>query len=183
MLSRGPRNSTSIASLGGEGWDAVGGVEYAADLFDARDHRTAWLGRLAAICEEARRAPGGARSRRSPACRRSERQQLLAEWGDGRGRDAAPEALLIDAFAAQVARRADAVALALEGAALSYGELFRRGGRLARRLAARGVGPEAPVALCAERALELDGRRCWASCWPAGSTCRSIRPIRRRGSS
>ena len=38
---------------------------------------------------------------------------------------------------------------------LSYGELDARANRLARALARAGVGPDAPVAVCLERSLDL----------------------------
>ncbi len=54
-------------------------------------------------------------------------------------------------IAAQVERTPDAPALAHGGRTLGYRELWDRAGRLARRLRASGVGPEARVGVCAER--------------------------------
>jgi amino acid adenylation domain-containing protein len=48
-----------------------------------------------------------------------------------------------------------AVALIADGGEVTRGELERRANRLARRLAALGVGPERRVALCLERGVEL----------------------------
>ncbi|MCY1036434.1 amino acid adenylation domain-containing protein [Corallococcus sp. BB11-1] len=48
----------------------------------------------------------------------------------------------------------DAVALRFEGGALSYAQLNRRANRLARRLQALGVGPDAPVAIQVDRTPE-----------------------------
>src|SRR6185369_16432566 len=87
----------------------------------------------------------------------AERQQLLREWSD-----AAPVAggatPVHELFAAQAARRPDAVAL-VSGVSghqvLTYGELARRSSRMARRLAALWVGPGMLVGLCAERSPEL----------------------------
>ncbi|HEY8932517.1 MAG TPA: amino acid adenylation domain-containing protein [Rariglobus sp.] len=53
------------------------------------------------------------------------------------------------------AERPEAPALLLSGEAMSYGELDRRSNQLARFLRARGVGPNVPVAICAERSVEL----------------------------
>jgi amino acid adenylation domain-containing protein len=83
----------------------------------------------------------------------AERHQLLVEW------NGSPERFevgcLHDGFAAQAGRRPDAVAVTWQDEALSYGELARRSGRLARRLRELGVGPEVVVALCLERGPEL----------------------------
>jgi amino acid adenylation domain-containing protein/non-ribosomal peptide synthase protein (TIGR01720 family) len=84
----------------------------------------------------------------------AERQQLLHEWSD-----AAPvaggAAPVHELFAAQAARRPDAVALVSGHQVLTHGELARRSNRMARRLAELGVGPGMLVGLCAERSPEL----------------------------
>jgi non-ribosomal peptide synthetase component F len=58
-------------------------------------------------------------------------------------------------FEAQVERTPDAVALRFEDQSLSYAELNRQANRLAHHLIALGVGPDARVAICAERSLEM----------------------------
>ncbi|HEU4535565.1 MAG TPA: AMP-binding protein, partial [Polyangiaceae bacterium] len=64
-------------------------------------------------------------------------------------------ATLAEAFEAQARLRPDAVALRSEGeGALSYRELDARAERLARRLRAAGVGPEARVAVMVARPVE-----------------------------
>jgi amino acid adenylation domain-containing protein/non-ribosomal peptide synthase protein (TIGR01720 family) len=55
----------------------------------------------------------------------------------------------------QAGRSPQAVALAFENEALSYGELDRRANHLARRLQALGCGPESRVGVLLERSLEL----------------------------
>ncbi|MFJ4526692.1 amino acid adenylation domain-containing protein [Streptomyces sp. NPDC088810] len=59
------------------------------------------------------------------------------------------------AFAAQVLRSPDGVAVRCAGRELSYRELDERANRLAHRLVGSGVGPEAPVAVLMERSVDL----------------------------
>ncbi|UYQ65424.1 non-ribosomal peptide synthetase [Streptomyces peucetius] len=66
-----------------------------------------------------------------------------------------PEATLVSLVAAQAARTPDAPAVAFEDTALSYAELDRRAEALARRLRARGAGPERYVAVAVPRSAEL----------------------------
>ncbi|MEU6189644.1 amino acid adenylation domain-containing protein [Nocardia sp. NPDC047038] len=54
----------------------------------------------------------------------------------------------------QAVLRPDAVAVQLDGSALTYGELDRRANRLAHALREGGAGPERPVAVLAERSVE-----------------------------
>ncbi|MGN9762080.1 amino acid adenylation domain-containing protein, partial [Streptomyces sp. SD31] len=64
-------------------------------------------------------------------------------------------ATLPELFEQQAARHADRTALTFEGTSLSYGELNSRANRLARLLVARGIGPDALVALALPRSAEL----------------------------
>src|SRR5262249_2909260 len=124
---------------------------YATDLFFATTARRL-LAQFATLLAGALGTPA-ARLSELPLLAAAERQQLLWEWG-GSPALAAPEGIT-GRIARQVRRAADAVA-AVEGERqLSYGELAGRAGALARRLAARGVGPEVPVALCVERSAEM----------------------------
>ncbi len=141
---------------GGEGIQGSGGIggslEYNVDLFDAPtmvrllDH---WRALLEGVV-----ADPGARLSALPLLGAVERQHLLREWSD-----AAPVGGRItpvhELFAAEAARRPDAVALVSGHQVLTYGELARRSSRMARRLTELGVGPGMLVGLCAERSPEL----------------------------
>jgi amino acid adenylation domain-containing protein len=58
-------------------------------------------------------------------------------------------------FERQAATTPDSIALTCEGKQVTYSELNERANGLARHLQARGVGPEAPVALCLDRSIEM----------------------------
>ncbi|WP_405402111.1 amino acid adenylation domain-containing protein [Streptomyces sp. NBC_01104] len=82
-----------------------------------------------------------------------ELRRVLTEWND----TAVPvsSATLPELFEAQVARTPDAIAVTAGTDVLTYAELDARADRIARLLAARGVGPEAVVAVCMERGTGL----------------------------
>ncbi|AXB47512.1 hypothetical protein A4R43_37835 [Amycolatopsis albispora] len=65
------------------------------------------------------------------------------------------EKTLVQAFADQVARTPDAIAVLADDAELSYAELDQRAESLANRLRARGAGPEQVVAVAVPRSAEL----------------------------
>jgi amino acid adenylation domain-containing protein len=64
-----------------------------------------------------------------------------------------PVVCVHEGFEAQVARTPDAVAAEFEGQQLSYAELNGWANRVARRLRAAGVGPEALVGVCMQAGL------------------------------
>ncbi|MFF9121668.1 amino acid adenylation domain-containing protein, partial [Streptomyces massasporeus] len=82
-----------------------------------------------------------------------ERRQVLRDWNDT-GRHV-PDVTVAEAFDAQVARTPEAIAAAFGDVELSYAELDARANRLARLLIARGVGPDAVVAVVMRRDLDL----------------------------
>jgi amino acid adenylation domain-containing protein len=88
-----------------------------------------------------------------PLLSAAERQQALVEWNDTIR--PFPETTLQEAFERQAELHPDLPAVVAGGLVLTYRELDARAGRLARRLAALGVGPEVPVALAFERSAAV----------------------------
>ncbi|MEV0126830.1 amino acid adenylation domain-containing protein, partial [Streptomyces sp. NPDC050703] len=82
-----------------------------------------------------------------------EQGRLLQDWNDTTTQVGATTVPAL--FAAQVARTPDAAAVAVDDAELSYAELDARANRLARLLAANGVGPEMVVGLALPRSADL----------------------------
>jgi amino acid adenylation domain-containing protein len=126
--------------------------EYATDLFDD-DRIERMAGHLRNLLEAAAADPDAPVSR-LPMLGETERRQVLVEWSGGRA-SFPPGPCLHDLFAAQAARRPDAVALTDGGDALTYADLDRRSEAVARRLRALGAGPETLVGLCVERSPDL----------------------------
>ncbi|HYG61349.1 MAG TPA: amino acid adenylation domain-containing protein, partial [Thermoanaerobaculia bacterium] len=122
--------------------------EYNRDLFD-----TATVARMAGHLEVLLGGVLAAPDRRLselPLLSTGELSQLLREWNDTEV--PCPQLPLVhELFAAHAQRRPGAAALTWSGGCLTYGELDRRAGRLARHLRSLGVGPEVLVALCTER--------------------------------
>ncbi|MEU2065232.1 amino acid adenylation domain-containing protein, partial [Streptomyces sp. NPDC013455] len=83
----------------------------------------------------------------------AERRRVLAEWNDTAAE--VPPAVVPELFAARVRATPDAVAVASDGAELTYAELDARANRLGRFLISHGVGPESVVAVVRERGVDL----------------------------
>ncbi|WP_327418563.1 non-ribosomal peptide synthetase [Streptomyces sp. NBC_01233] len=142
----------------GESFDADGapaGVSgrfvAAKDLFDARtaERLAGWLLRVV----EALPTALDTRLSAVELLDESELRQLVA-GGTGAVRPV-PDATVPGLFGERAARTPDAVALVSGEVTLSYAELDARANRVARRLRARGVGPESVVAVCMERRADL----------------------------
>ncbi len=140
-------------------WEADGGlagsVEYSTDLFDADT-----IGRLLRRYETllaALAADPGRRPDELPLLPESERHQLLAEWNDtaldlslgGAG------GLAHELFARQARLTPDVPAVVCGDRRLTYGELDRRAGQLARELRALVPGPEGRIGVCLPRSEEI----------------------------
>ncbi|MER6915624.1 amino acid adenylation domain-containing protein [Streptomyces sp. NPDC000594] len=142
-----------------------GALLYAEDRFDAATARDL-ARRLVALLTTAVTDPGLPLGRYE-VLTAGERDALAAAWSpgavaspaDSRTEDTAPEETapveVTERFAAAVAARPDSVAVVHGGSALTYRELDERTDALARRLIARGAGPEERVALLLPRSLAL----------------------------
>ncbi|HVR99802.1 MAG TPA: amino acid adenylation domain-containing protein, partial [Thermoanaerobaculia bacterium] len=139
------------AEVGGGEPQLLLALNYAADLFDATT-AARLLEHYAALLAGGAAAPELPLSR-LPLLGEAERHQTLAEWNDTAS--AFPRRTLHKLFEEQAAARPDAVAVVWDGGALSYGELDRQAGRIARRLRRLGVEPGARVALYLERSAEM----------------------------
>ena len=121
------------------------------DLFDPATAER-MLEHLANLLRALVEDPEGRVSMAGCSRRRSARQ--LAAWNHTAVE--LPRGLCLpDLFAAQVERTPEREALLAGAERLTYRELDRRAGILARRLRALGVGPEARVGVCARRSASL----------------------------
>ncbi|MEU1470613.1 amino acid adenylation domain-containing protein [Streptomyces sp. NPDC005761] len=134
-----------------EGPGAAGlsvGIEYATALFD-RSTVEALADRLIRLLEQASAEPALPVSRYD-LMTRSEHGRVT-HWGSGGGLPASDDSTLPALFAAQAHRTPRAVAVAGDGAALTYAELDRISTDLARALTGLGIAPESAVGVLLTR--------------------------------
>ena len=84
----------------------------------------------------------------------SEREQILCQWNET-SVEFPSNKTAHELFEEQVEKAPKAVAVEYEGRQLTYGELNRQANRLAHYLQILGVKPEARVAICVKRGLEM----------------------------
>jgi natural product biosynthesis luciferase-like monooxygenase protein/amino acid adenylation domain-containing protein len=134
-------------------------LDYRSDLFDpaTMDRLLSHLAVLAAGVTDAAADPSRPLAE-IPLLTEAERRQVVEDW-NRTDADYPRDTPLHHLFAAAAARDPGAPAVLWTGpdgeAALTYGELEQRAGRLAERLRGMGVGPEVTVALEMERSPEL----------------------------
>jgi amino acid adenylation domain-containing protein len=136
-----------------EGHDALwASLGYSADLFE-RDTALRMLGHLGRVLEQVA-ADADVRVSELDLLGEAERARVVDEWN---ATDAPypADATIHARFEAQAARRPDAVAVVAEDGALTYAELNARANRLAHYLAGLGVEPDARVAVCLPRGVEM----------------------------
>ena len=142
--------AVSLAPVAG-GWLAV--WKYSTDLFDGIT-----LERMARHFENLVRAaladPGLPLSR-GELLDAAERHQLLRDWNDTAAVYPQRAGLLHQLIRSQAERTPEALAVVFGDTGLTYRELERRAGRLARRLRGLGVGAESRVGVAMERSAEL----------------------------
>ncbi len=135
---------------------ARGGVRlscsYAADLFEAAT--VARLLEHAAVLLDGVAAHPETRLSGLVLLTPAERQQTLVEW-NATAAEVPAGVTVVELFAAQAARTPEAPAVIAAAESLTYRDLDRRAGQLARRLQLAGVGPEVVVALGLERSPAL----------------------------
>src|SRR6202035_5457824 len=127
-------------------------IDYNVDLFDGAAIARL-LAAFAALLEGAVGDPGR-RLLDLPVLPEWARHQILSEWNDTRA-DGGPDVAIHELFAARAARQPAAAAVVSQGRTLTYRELDRRAGRLARELAARGAGRGDLVAVYLDRGPEM----------------------------
>ncbi|HEX7243673.1 MAG TPA: condensation domain-containing protein, partial [Longimicrobiaceae bacterium] len=138
--------------LAESGDEVTGTISYREELYDDAtiERMAGHFGTLAAGIAADPDRPLAA----IPMLGEAERRRIVEEWNATER--AFPRDLCVhQAFEAQAARTPDAVALVFRGEEVSYAELDRRAGRLARALRRRGVGPEARVGVCVERSAGM----------------------------
>ncbi|WP_420127865.1 non-ribosomal peptide synthase/polyketide synthase [Longimicrobium sp.] len=141
--------SLVLAEHGGQ---IAGSVTYAAALFE-RETVERWVGYLRRVLE----GMAADETRRVDLLKivpEAERALVLEAWSRTETVDSA-ESCVHALFEAQVQRAPDAEAVIFGRDRLSYAELNAAANRLARRLRAAGVGPEARVGVMLERGPEL----------------------------
>jgi amino acid adenylation domain-containing protein len=139
-------------TMGEVGGRLIASFDYSRDLFDA-----ATIERLAghferlltAALDDPERAVSAL-----PLLGPAEARQLIEGCNDTRVayRDGAS---LAELFAEQAAATPAAAAVVFAGREMTYAELARRAGQLARRLRRLGVGPEVLVGVCVERSFDV----------------------------
>jgi amino acid adenylation domain-containing protein len=139
-------------SLEETGDGLAGWIEYNSDLFDGTtaERIGTHFGHLLAAAAASPETPLA----ELPLLGESGRFQLLVEWNDTRV-EIPREGLVHRLVAAQAERTPDAVAVSGGGIELTYRELTRRAGHLARTLRAAGATPDIPVGIFAERSCEM----------------------------
>ncbi|MCW5251171.1 non-ribosomal peptide synthetase [Streptomyces sp. SHP 1-2] len=125
-------------------------VEFATDLYD-RWRMEALVGHLRSVLTAAAEAPDTPIAA-LPLLSAEERAELLEA---GRGADFDFPAEPVHATIARIAdEHPDWVAAVCRGVEMTYGELMRRAGKLARYIRSRGVRPEEVVAIAMDRDLD-----------------------------
>jgi amino acid adenylation domain-containing protein len=139
-------------SLQEAGDKIVGGVEYATALFE-RATVERYLGYFRTLLQ-AMASDDTQEVGRLHIIPEHERRQVLYEW-NATDAEYPREKRIHELFEEQAQKRPGAVVVVYENDFLSYAELNRRANQLAHYLRELGVKPDARVAICVERSLEM----------------------------
>ncbi|HEU4882390.1 MAG TPA: amino acid adenylation domain-containing protein, partial [Longimicrobium sp.] len=139
-------------ALGEAGGRIVGSLTWATSLFEQAtiERHLAYLRRVleAFVADDLQAVD------RLALLSEEERRRVVEDWN--RTEAGYPRELCIhELFEAQVERAPDAPAVVCGGEALTYAALNARANRLAHHLRALGVGPDARVAICVHRGVEM----------------------------
>ena len=129
-----------------------GGIEYATSLFEQSTIKR-YIGYFRMLLQ-GMVADDTQAVDRLPILPESERHQILVDWNNTAA-DFPSDKCVHQLFEEQAARTPDAVAVVFEDKTLSYAELNRRANQLAHYLRKLGVKPDARVAICVQRGLEM----------------------------
>jgi amino acid adenylation domain-containing protein len=88
-----------------------------------------------------------------PLLSQTERRQMLVEWNATA--ETYPEKSLHQLVEEQVDRSPNAVAVVSDNASITYRELDCRANGIAHRLQAMGIGPDAVLAVCLDRSIDM----------------------------
>src|SRR5262249_45911745 len=127
-------------------------VEYSTDLFEHSAVQR-MLGHFRSLIDELIVKPE-ARISDLQILTAAERHELLVDW-NRTAQDFPRDATIHSLVAEQAGRTPDAVAVQARDGELTYRELDRRSDQLAFFLQSQGIEPEARVAVCIERSLEM----------------------------
>ncbi|MFL5384639.1 MAG: amino acid adenylation domain-containing protein, partial [Longimicrobiaceae bacterium] len=139
-------------SLSERGGRIAGPLEYATALFEPEtiERHLAYLRRVLAQMVADERRSVARLELMSPA----ERAQVVEGWNATEL--PCPEGVCVhERFERRAEETPEATAVVFAGGELTYAQLNARANRLAHRLRALGVGPDARVAICAERTPEM----------------------------
>jgi amino acid adenylation domain-containing protein len=138
--------------LADDGGTVSGALRYAVALFDERTmtrHARYLTTILRAIADGASQSLA-----QVPLVDGEEYEQLSARW-NATARDYPAHVCVHELIEHQAARTPEAIAIEMGEQRIAYAELNARANRLAHDLRARGVRPDARVAVCVSRSIEL----------------------------
>jgi amino acid adenylation domain-containing protein len=146
------RTELALTALLTEGAEATLSIRYDVARFDEATI-SRMLGHWQRLLEAMAREPGQRLGDLSMLTEEERHQLVVAPYVGAK--EYVQAECLHELFQRQARRAPGAVAVVLEGASLTYGELERRGNQLAHHLRGLGVGPNVLVGLHVERSLEL----------------------------